>query len=92
MWESWSLRKYTNNPHRNVISRDAYDAEIVCVVAAGSKGAAFGPATRGPFPLYACYDATITTSSGAMLICGRFPALSCQLSFDSGMTWKMSVV
>ena len=48
----------------------------------------FGPSTRGPFPLYACYDATITTSSGALLICGRYPALTCQLSFDSGMTWQ----
>ena len=55
----------------------------------GSKGAAFGPATRGPFPLYACFDASITTTSGALLICGRFPAISCQLSLDSGMTWKM---
>ena len=54
-----------------------------------NKGSLFGPKTRGPFPLYACYDATITTASGAMLICGRFPALSCQLSFDSGMSWKM---
>ena len=44
----------------------------------------FGPSTRGPFPLYACFDATITTSSGALLICGRYPALTCQLSFDSG--------
>ena len=33
-----------------------------------SKGAAFGPAARGPFPLYACYDSTVTTASGAMLI------------------------
>ena len=48
----------------------------------------FGPTTRGPFPLYACFDATITTSSGALLICGRFPGLTCQVSFDSGMTWR----
>ena len=48
----------------------------------GSGGAAFGPATRGPFPLYACFDATVTTASGALVICGRFPALSCQLSLE----------
>ena len=52
----------------------------------------FGPATRGPFPLYACFDASITTASGAMVICGRFPALSCQLSLDSGMTWTMTTI
>ena len=44
----------------------------------------FGPTTRGPFPLYACFDATITTSSGVLLICGRYPALTCQVSFNSG--------
>ena len=49
----------------------------------------FGPATRGPFPLYACSDAAITTASGVMVVCGRFPAgLTCQASFDSGMSWK----
>ena len=52
----------------------------------------FGPATRGPFPLYACFDSSITTASGAMVICGRFPALSCQLSVDNGMTWTMTTI
>ena len=51
---------------------------------AASKGAAFGPRTRGPFPLYACFDASVTTTSGVLVICGRFPAISCQLSFVSG--------
>ena len=57
--------------------------------ALGTKGAAFGPKTRGPFPLYACFDASVTTSSGVLMICGRFPAISCQLSFDHGMSWKL---
>jgi hypothetical protein len=58
----------------------------------GSKGAAFGASARGPFALYACFDSSITTSSGAMLICGRFPAMSCQVSFDSGMVWKLYTI
>ena len=52
----------------------------------------FGPATRVPFPLHACYETRITTASGAMAIYGRFPALSCQLSLDSGMTWTMTTI
>ena len=77
MWESWAIK------NSGVVGRDG--------TASASKFE-FGPATRGPFPLYACFDASVTTASGAMVICGRFPALSCQLSLDSGMTWTMTTI
>ena len=55
-------------------------------------GKTWGPLARGPFPLYAAMSAMITTSSGVMLIGGRYPALSIQLSFDAGMSWKLFTV
>ena len=30
----------------------------------------------------------LRTRSGAILICGRFPVNSCQLSFDEGRSWR----
>jgi hypothetical protein len=78
MWESWAASPTVGG--KSTAS------------AGGISKVEFGPATRGPFPLYACYDATITTASGAMVICGRYPALSCQLSLDSGMTWSMTTI
>jgi hypothetical protein len=42
--------------------------------------------------MYAAMNAMITTSSGVMLIGGRYPALSIQVSFDSGMSWKLFTV
>lgn len=51
-------------------------------------GRSWSPLARGPFPLYACFNSMITLRSGAMLLCGRFPAgNSCKLSLDDGMTW-----
>ena len=41
-------------------------------------GKTWGPLARGPFPLYAAMSAMIPTSSGVMLIGGRYPALSIQ--------------
>ncbi|MCK4323759.1 MAG: exo-alpha-sialidase, partial [Armatimonadetes bacterium] len=43
---------------------------------------------RGPFPMYACNNSMISTSSGALIIGGRFPAMAVQVSYDDGMTWK----
>lgn len=55
-------------------------------------GRSWGPLTRGPFPMYACMNSFITTSSGVMLIGGRYPALSVQVSFDAGMSWSLFTV
>jgi hypothetical protein len=55
-------------------------------------GKTWGPLSRGPFPLYAAMSAMITTASGVMLIGGRYPALSVQVSFTSGMSWKLFTV
>ena len=30
--------------------------------------------------------------SGAMVICGRFPGITCHLSLDNGMTWTGATV
>jgi hypothetical protein len=55
---------------------------------ASPGGAAWQPLARGSFPLYAAADQMVRTKSGAMLICGRFPVNSCQLSFDEGRSWR----
>ena len=36
-------------------------------------GKTWTPLARGPFPMYACYNSIITTTSGVVLIAGRFP-------------------
>ncbi|MCK4322937.1 MAG: hypothetical protein KAW89_00305, partial [Armatimonadetes bacterium] len=33
-------------------------------------------------------NSMISTSSGALIIGGRFPAMAVQVSYDDGMTWK----
>ena len=50
-------------------------------------GQTWTPAARGPFPMYACSYAIVCTTSGAILIGGRFPGLAVQVSRDGGMTW-----
>ena len=51
-------------------------------------GRSWTPAARGPFPLYATCHAMTTTTSGAVLIGGRFPGLAVQLSQDDGYNWQ----
>ncbi len=51
-------------------------------------GRTWTPQARGPFALYASYHAMCTTTSGYLVIGGRFPALSVQVSRDHGMSWK----
>jgi len=52
------------------------------------SGKTWTPMARGPFPMYACTNAMITTTSGVILIGGRFPGIGVQISRDNGMTWK----
>jgi len=51
-------------------------------------GRTWTPQARGPFALYATGHAMCTTTSGYLLIGGRFPALSVQVSRDHGMSWQ----
>lgn len=51
-------------------------------------GQSWTPLARGPFPMYACNNSMITTSSGALITGGRFPGMGVQVSHDSGMSWK----
>ncbi len=51
-------------------------------------GRTWTPQSRGPFALYACTYAICTTTSGYLLIGGRFPAIAVQVSRDNGMTWQ----
>ena len=55
-------------------------------------GASWTPAARGAFPLYSTLSAMVTTASGAVLIGGRFPALTVQVSHDNGYTWQFHQV
>ena len=51
-------------------------------------GVTWTPQARGPFALYACDRSMISTTSGYLIIGGRFPAMAVQVSRDSGMTWQ----
>ena len=51
-------------------------------------GATWTPQARGPFAMYGCERSMISTTSGYLIIGGRFPAMAVQVSRDSGMTWQ----
>ena len=51
-------------------------------------GLSFAPLSRGHFPNYANFNAFARTQSGALVVCGRFPAVACQFSADGGFTWR----
>jgi len=51
-------------------------------------GLTWKPLSRGPFPMYAACGAMILTTSGALIIGGRFPGMTVQVSRDGGMTWN----
>jgi len=51
-------------------------------------GQTWTPMARGPFPMYGCSNSMISTTSGALIIGGRFPGMAVQLSHDDGMTWQ----
>lgn len=55
-------------------------------------GRSWTPAARGPFPLYACTNAIVSTSLGVLLVGGRFPGLTVQASYDNGMSWQGYVI
>ena len=53
-----------------------------------NNGESWGPATRGPFPGYACASPPHATASGALVVGSRMPGLALHVSHDDGMTWK----
>ena len=55
-------------------------------------GRSWTPVTRGPFPMWACTNSMTTTASGVLLIGGRFPGMSVQVSYDDGMSWQCHVI
>jgi len=55
-------------------------------------GQTWTPMMRSAFPMYGCFGALTTTSSGFLIIGGRFPGLGVQVSYDSGMTWQFHQV
>jgi hypothetical protein len=61
-------------------------------VLTADEGSVWGPLTRGGFPLYACFNAMVTTRSGVTIVCGRYPGLSCQASWDAGRSWHLFTV
>ena len=55
-------------------------------------GRSWSPAARSAFPMYACTEAMVCTSSGTLLIGGRFPSLTVQVSHDRGLSWQAFVI
>ena len=55
-------------------------------------GKSFAPLARGHFPNYANFNAFTRTQNGALVVCGRFPAVTCQFSGDGGFTWRAYTV
>ena len=55
-------------------------------------GQSFAPLSRGHFPNYANFWAFTRVTNGALVICGRFPAVTCQFSADNGFTWRAFAV
>jgi photosystem II stability/assembly factor-like uncharacterized protein len=51
-------------------------------------GQTWTPLAMGPFPMYACNNSMLTTTSGVIMIGGRFPGIALQVSRDDGMTWQ----
>ena len=51
-------------------------------------GRTWTPQARGPFALFACTGAMVTTTSGYLLVGGRFPGMTVQVSRDHGMSWQ----
>ena len=51
-------------------------------------GKTWKPLSRGQFSMYATGSAMIATTSGALIIGGRFPGMAVQISRDGGMTWN----
>ena len=65
-----------------------YLSTVMWQTRAEPGGAKWAPLARGSFPMYAAESQMLRTRSGAILICGRFPVNSCQLSFDEGRSWR----
>ena len=53
-----------------------------------SEGAEWIPLSKGHFVMYACGSAAVTTTSGAVLVGGRFPGQGVQVSWDNGKTFR----
>ena len=51
-------------------------------------GRTWKPMSRGQFPMYASCSSMISTTSGALIIGGRFPGMAVEVSRDGGMTWN----
>ncbi len=55
-------------------------------------GVTWTPLSHGPFPMYASVNSMVGTQSGALVIGGRFPGISLQVSHDGGMTWTFHTI
>ena len=58
----------------------------------GSAGRVWEPMRRGDFPLYAAFNSMLRLRSGAIMICGSFPAVSCHVSANDGMDWTLFTI
>ena len=50
------------------------------------------PVTRAPLLVCAHANSALTTTSGVVLVAGRFPGLSLMVSWDDAMSWEFFVI
>jgi hypothetical protein len=95
--ENWLLIK--GGGGSEISSAQTRDGSIVALIRPFSSplmweswsrdgGLSWTPMARGPFAMYACSRSMTSTTSGALIIGGRFPGLGVQVSHDDGMTWQ----
>lgn len=69
-----------------------FRADAMWVARSDTSGRSWRPLTRGSWPMYALGSAALTTSSGVILMAGRFPSLAVQASWDEGYSWRLVIV
>ncbi len=72
----------------NIMALGRTNSPVMWETWSEDDGRTWTPLCNGPFPMYACNNSMISTSSGALIIGGRFPGMAVQVSQDDGMTWQ----
>jgi hypothetical protein len=63
-----------------------------CVRAAAVQGESWTPMSRGPFDMQAMGSTCLSTTSGVLMVAGRFPAITIQASWDGGFSFSFFTV
>lgn len=93
--EPWLIRKeaseisVTQTPRGDLLALvRPWASPVMWESRSKDDGKTWTPLARGAFPMYACNNSIITTSSGAIVMGGRFPGMALQVSRDNGMSWQ----